>query len=48
MIYNLWLKITGAGWFLAIIAILQVPIWAVYVICKQDGDTWGEVKSVIT
>ena len=33
---------TGAGWFLAAIAILQVPLWAIYVVCKQEGDTWME------
>jgi hypothetical protein len=37
--------IKGAGWVLAAIAVLQVPIWAVYVVYKQkEGDTWFEVN----
>jgi len=36
----------GAGWVLAAIAVLQVPIWAIYVIYNQkDGDTWCEKLS---
>ena len=30
---------TGAGWFLAAIALLQLPIWAAHVIYKQKSGT---------
>lgn len=38
-----WLSIlTVAGWVLAAIAILQIPIWALHSISKQPGRTWNE------
>lgn len=33
---------TVAGWVLAAIAILQIPIWALHSISKQPGRTWNE------
>lgn len=30
---------TGFGWFLAALALLQLPLWAVYVVYKQEGFT---------
>ena len=34
----------AAGWVLAVIAILQIPIWGVLVVRKQEGSTWIQVR----
>lgn len=33
----------GFGWFLAVFALLQVPLWGAYVIYTQEGDSLYEV-----
>lgn len=39
----LGLYTSGFGWFLAALALLQLPLWAVYVVYKQEGFTVIEV-----
>ncbi len=32
----------AAGWTIAAFGILQLPLWCLYAIVKQKGDTWLE------
>lgn len=32
----------AAGWTIAAFGILQLPLWCIYAIIKQKGDTWTE------
>lgn len=32
----------AAGWTISAFGIIQVPLWAIYAVLKQKGDTWGE------
>lgn len=31
------------GWGLSCLSIIQIPLWAIICICRQDGPTWKEV-----
>lgn len=33
----------GIGWGLSCLSIIQIPLWAIICICRQDGPTWKEV-----
>jgi hypothetical protein len=37
----------AAGWVLAAIAILQIPIWGALVVRKQQGNNWIQVCLII-
>ena len=37
----------GIGWALAMVSIIQLPIWAIVAIYQAEGRTLGEVNNVL-
>lgn len=37
-----FLHISAIGWTVSAIGLIQLPLWAVYAVIKQKGDTLGE------
>lgn len=35
-------SIQAIGWTISMIGVIQLPLWAVYAVIKQKGDTWSE------